>query len=614
LKLPERADVYIVGTSGHIDHGKTSLIRALTGVDCDRLPEEKEREMTIDIGFASIEYPRFGTVSIIDVPGHERFIRNMIAGAWGIDLALLVVAADDGWMPQTEDHFRVLQFLGIERLIAVINKIDMVDEELTHYVEEEVREKLADTRFADAAILRVSSKTGDGIEQLREAIVVNLRRLSRAADAGKPYLFIDRVFASKGYGTVITGTLKNGMFHDDDEVRILPHNTAARIKRIESHHAALQEGSPSQRTALNLSGVSVDDLKRGYAVVRDNFFTSTSDVIAGIELLDTVQEIKNNMGVEVLIGTTAVKAKMILLEKVGARSFPARIKFEAPWFLYPGQPFVMTTPGGHRVIGGGMVLLPGFDARRQKKIVRSTVAGFETWNREKMIACILTVRMTMKRDDIYGMFPESRKALDKLLRNLSERGMIRILDEHLVTAEHHDASVDTIARAITAATGLNIKELADEASLQPDFVRLLMPDVIRAHTVIEKDGRYFSRDAVTEDALSERKKTILKRCLDAGSSGMELDKLDDGADKKELRELVKLGFLISLDGSIVYHRDIYEDLKQKIMSLFDTHEKIMVKDARDAADGLSRKYLIPLMNRIETDGLIRRLGDFRIKA
>jgi selenocysteine-specific elongation factor len=178
--------MYIVGTSGHIDHGKTSLIMALTGTDCDRLPEEKSREMTIDIGFASIEYPRFGTVSIIDVPGHERFIRNMVAGAWGIDCALLVVAVDDGWMPQTEDHFRVLQLVGVERIMVVLNKIDAADEDMISFVEEEVRDKLKDTEFEGADIVRVSAKTGTGIEELREKIVENLRKLPKVADAEKP--------------------------------------------------------------------------------------------------------------------------------------------------------------------------------------------------------------------------------------------------------------------------------------------------------------------------------------------------------------------------------------------------------------------------------------------
>ncbi|MBP9043948.1 MAG: GTP-binding protein, partial [Spirochaetes bacterium] len=162
--------MYIVGTSGHIDHGKTSLIRALTGIDCDRLPEEKEREMTIDIGFASLEYPKFGTVSIIDVPGHERFIRNMVAGAWGIDIALLVIALDDGWMLQTEDHFRVLQLLGVERIIVVINKCDLGDDEMIEIIKEEVKERLSNTNYSDSDIIAVSAKTGLGIKELKELI------------------------------------------------------------------------------------------------------------------------------------------------------------------------------------------------------------------------------------------------------------------------------------------------------------------------------------------------------------------------------------------------------------------------------------------------------------
>ncbi|PKL41273.1 MAG: selenocysteine-specific translation elongation factor [Spirochaetae bacterium HGW-Spirochaetae-1] len=606
--------MYIVGTSGHIDHGKTSLIRALTGTDCDRLPEEKEREMTIDIGFASIDYPRFGTVSIIDVPGHERFIRNMVVGAWGIDLALLVVAVDDGWMPQTEDHFRVLQLLGVERLIAVLNKTDIADEEMISFVEEEVREKLEATRFAGSDVMKVSSKTGTGIEELREAIVVNLRKLTKASNASKPYLFIDRVFASKGYGTVITGTLKNGIFQEDETVQILPVKKEARIKRIESHYTALQEGNPSQRTALNLSGISVDEVKRGYVVVRDNFFTGSNDIIAGIQLLDTKKEIKNNLGIEVLIGTTAVKGKMILLDEVDSMEFPARIKLEEPWFTYPGQPFVMTSPGGHRIIGGGRVLLPEFHSRNQKKLVKGAVADFANWNRDRIVEFIFSVYQWMKRETAYALFPESRKSLDKVIQSLAEKGTIQVLNDYIVLTDYCNSSISLAVDVINKGVGLNLAEISHGASLNPEFARLIMPIILMNHTVIEKDGRYFAGDAITEDALSVGKKKILQQLLQEGAGGMELDKLKDDVVKKDVRDLVKLGFIVSLDGNILYHHQVYEDLKGKIMSLFDDREKIMVTDAKDATGGLSRKYIIPLLNRVENDGLIKRLGDFRIKV
>ncbi|MDY6970491.1 MAG: selenocysteine-specific translation elongation factor, partial [Spirochaetota bacterium] len=278
--------MYIVGTSGHIDHGKTSLIKAMTGVDCDRLPEEKAREMTIDIGFSQIEYPKLGTVSIIDVPGHERFIRNMVVGASGIDLAILVIAVDDGWMPQTEDHYRVIELLGVERIIVALNKIDLVDQEMIEYVIEEVKERLEDTRFHDVDIVQVSSKTGKGIEELKEILKKNLLQLAKVFDADKPFLFIDRVFASKGYGSILTGTLKNGRFQQDDLVTLLPSKKEARIKRIESHNQELTQGNPAQRIALNLSGVSTDNLERGYIIIKNNFFVESNDFIAGIRLLD----------------------------------------------------------------------------------------------------------------------------------------------------------------------------------------------------------------------------------------------------------------------------------------------------------------------------------------
>ena len=264
--------MYIVGTSGHIDHGKTSLIRALSGTDCDRLPEEKEREMTIDIGFASIDYPRFGTVSIVDVPGHERFIRNMVAGAWGIDIALLVVAVDDGWMPQTEDHFRVLELLGIERIIVVLNKVDLADEEMIEMVQEEIKERLELTPYSGSEMVQVSSKTGQGIEELKEVIVVNLRKLAKASDTDRPYLFIDRVFSPRGVGSVITGTLKNGTFVENETLKILPSRKDVKIKKIESHHREIHEGTPSQRTALNLSGINAEEVERGHILCRSVFF------------------------------------------------------------------------------------------------------------------------------------------------------------------------------------------------------------------------------------------------------------------------------------------------------------------------------------------------------
>ncbi len=607
--------MYIVGTSGHIDHGKTSLIKALTNIDCDRLPEEKSREMTIDIGFASIEYPKFGSVSIIDVPGHERFIRNMVVGAWGIDLALLVVAVDDGWMPQTEDHFRVLSLLGIERIIVVLNKIDAADEEMIAFVAEEVRGELESSPYAGSDIVRVSAKSCQGIEELKEVILKNLKLLSRASDARKPYLFIDRVFGSKGYGTVVTGTLKNGTFKEDDSVLLLPHNRESRIKKIESHHEALPQGVPSQRTALNIAGVSIEELHRGHIVVKRNFFTRSGEIIAKIELLENKKEIRNNTGIELLIGATSLKGKLILIRETpgGELSFCARVKFAEPWYFYPGEPFILTNPGGFRIIGGGRVVLPDYDSIPKKRLVKSSIGLLEKYTREEIINFIITVNQYIPESMLFSMFPESEKTIEAAVSALVETKKSVRLGGFIVERAFYDEALASVAAVIAANIGLNIREISDYSGIKPEFCQALIPLIMQEHRVIEKEGRYFSGDSITPENLPEDRKEILGRIRDRGIEGAELDKMDDDASRKGARDLLRLGFLVSLDGNIILEKTVYEDLKSKVMALFSGRDKITIPEAKDAT-GLSRKFIIPLLNRIESDGLIKRIGDFRIKA
>ncbi len=606
--------MYIVGSSGHIDHGKTSLIKALTDIDCDRLPEEKKREMTIDIGFASINYPKFGNVSIIDVPGHERFIRNMVVGAWGIDLALLVIAVDDGWMPQTEDHYRVLQLLNVERIIVLLNKIDLADDEMIEFVKEEVKEKIENTRYHDSDIIHTSAKTGQGIEQLKDAILANLRKLSKALNSNKPYLFVDRVFASKGYGTVITGTLKNGIFNEDDTVLILPEKKDARIKRIESHYNVLGEGSPSQRTALNLSGVNVDDLKRGCIVIKDNFFTESNDILVKLEMINYEKELKNNLGIEILIGTSSLKGKIILIhENIKGTTLIVRIKFENNWFFYPGQPFVITNPGGYRVIGGGLVIFPAYKNKLHRYTIKSSLGKLEKFDTAEIAEFVINVNRWIKRETLVSMFPHSNKILNKTFSLLIERGSVLGTGNYLITDASYAKAAASIVDIIRNNIGLNLKEISDMSKIDLDLCKVIIPDILKKYTLAEKDGRYFSGDAITEDTLSETYRSLLKELLSNGSSGVELDRIDNDRRKKNIKELIKLDFLVSLDGNIVYHKKIYESHKEKIMKLFDKLDKISLAEAREVV-GLSRKYLIPLLNRIEGDGLIKRIGDFRIKV
>ncbi|HSV97372.1 MAG TPA: selenocysteine-specific translation elongation factor [Spirochaetota bacterium] len=607
--------MYIVGTSGHIDHGKTSLIRALTGIDCDRLPEEKAREMTIDIGFASISYPKFGTVGIIDVPGHERFIRNMVVGAWGVDLAILVIAVDDGWMPQTEDHFRVLMLLGVERIIVALNKIDSADEEMIAFVAAEVEERMVGTRYAGCDIVRVSAKTGDGVEELRDVLLANLRKLARAPDAHKPYLFVDRVFASKGYGTIVTGTLKNGRFKEDDPILLLPLMREARVKKIESHHSAREEGVPSQRTALNISGVAVEEIGRGDIVTGKNFFTQSADVVVRVRLLDKKGGLKNNTGIEMLVGTTALKGKFILLddEDRGEEDRVLRVKFDAPWFFYPGQRFIVTHPGGFRIIGGGEVLLPDYRSAGGRRIVRLHLPIFSKYTRDEFVLFIVAVRRAVPWSWIVSIFPENERAMERVIESLIERGAVLRAGDFLLEASFHAEALAMVAETIAGSIGPNLREIADKTGLDLDLCKVLLPAIVRQQCIIEKDGRFFGGDSVTVDALPDEKKTVLDTLRGRGLEGVELGKSADEAGKRHLGDLIRLGFAVSLDGNIILHREVYDELRIKVMALFEGNEKISIAEAKDATS-FSRKYIIPLLNRMEGDGLIKRIGDFRMKA
>ena len=601
--------MYIVGTSGHIDHGKTLLIRSLTGIDCDRLPEEKEREMTIDLGFAHIDYKEFGTVGVIDVPGHERFIRNMVAGAWGIDLGLLVVAVDDGWMPQTEDHFRVLHLLGVERIIAVLNKIDLVDADMIAMTRDEVMEKLRHTRYHDADIALVSAKKGEGIDGLKDLILKNLKELSASRDEGKPYLFVDRAFAAKGHGTVVTGTLKNGSLRDDDAVFIYPLKREARIKRIESHHKAVEEGSVSLRTALNISGVSAHEIGRGDIIYRRSFFTESDDMIARMEILGS-EMIKNNQGIEVLVGTADIPGRVLIIDtemKGGAVIF-ARIRLERPWLFYPGQPFIVTRTGGFRIAAGGTVILPRYE-RGLRSAVRENIGGLRDFSREEILAFLVAVHGRLNRDSLADILPYGTNEINAMLLSLEKKKRIEIIESFIICFGRKDGYLDAIRKAVEGSRGINLKEIADATFLEPEFCRMLIKSLIESRILIEKDGKYFRPESSSIDLLPDDMKKIVAEVKGKETQGIEMK----GASNKKLGDLVSLGFLVSLDGNILWHREVYEDMKKKVTDLLDGKDRISIGDARDAT-GLSRKYLIPLLNRIERDGLIRRLGDFRVKA
>ncbi|MDQ3929380.1 MAG: selenocysteine-specific translation elongation factor, partial [Chloroflexota bacterium] len=307
--------MYVIGTAGHVDHGKSTLVKALTGIDPDRLQEEKAREMTIDLGFAWLALPSGREVSVVDVPGHERFIKNMLAGVGGLDAALLVIAADEGPMPQTEEHLAILHLLGVSRGIVVLTKRDTVDDEWLALVEEEVRERLRGTTLEGAPIMAVSARTGQGLEELKLAMDRLLEQTEPRADKGRPRLPIDRAFTIAGFGTVVTGTLTDGRLKVGQEVEIVPAGLRSRIRGLQSHKHKVESIGPGNRVAVNLVGVEVDDLARGMVVTLPGTLEPSTRVDVHLELLaDSPVTLEQNSSLDFFTGASETPAQATLLD------------------------------------------------------------------------------------------------------------------------------------------------------------------------------------------------------------------------------------------------------------------------------------------------------------
>ena len=376
----------ILGTAGHIDHGKTSLVRRLTGIDTDRLPEEKRRGISIDLGFAHWSRDGF-EFGIVDVPGHERFVRNMTAGATGIDLALLVVAADDGVMPQTREHLEILQALGIRSGVIAITKIDLAEPDLVEYVCDELRELAAGTFLADAQIVPVSSTTGAGFDTLGEALCAAAREASAEAVPGPFRMPIDRAFSIAGHGTIVSGTVLGGTVSVGDTVELLPAGIRARVRSIHHHGTEATSSTARRRTALNLVGVKADEIHRGDEVVAPDCFCPTTRLLVRMEPVRSAPfSLRDRMGLQLHLGTAEAPARLVLKAgelEPGSSGF-GELRLKAPVVAQYGQRFILRRSSPALTLAGGVVLDPNFELRRVRDHAALGVAAESGSERERL--------------------------------------------------------------------------------------------------------------------------------------------------------------------------------------------------------------------------------------
>jgi len=636
------ADTLVLGTAGHIDHGKTALVRALTGVDTDRLPEEKARGITIELGFAPLVLPSGRRLGVVDVPGHEALVRTMVAGASGIDLVLLVVAADEGVMPQTREHLAIVSLLGIRHGVVALTKMDVAEPDVAELAEAEVRALLDAGSLAGTPILRVSSLTGAGIDALRHALDdVASNAAARTARSGPPRLWVDRVFEMRGFGTVVTGTLSGAALHVGDTAELLPGGRRARIRGLQSFGEAAEVVQPGARCAVNLQGVATEEVERGALLTVPDALAPTEMVDAEITWLPDAPPLgPKPVAIELLVGTTARRAHAapIGAEALapGARGF-ARIHVEdgaAP--LLPGDAFVLRgfarTLGGGSTLGGGRVL----DAHPPKRR-RSDPALAAELARLARGDALEAVRVRIARAGFAGIEHAALRretgfapaALDAALETLAQaRAVARSSDGLLLDAA---ACAELERRLLAALADFHAREPmrpgiprgALRAAL-PENVptaafELALARLVASGAIVAGEG--LVRGAGHAPRLSERQRSLAERLrAEARAAGLEPPTPRDwaaqlGAEPDELREVLahleREGALVHAPGELWFDRASVDALRAKVIAQLEARGALDTPAYKDLI-GTTRKYAVPLMELFDAEHLTVRRGETRV--
>ncbi len=594
----------VVGTAGHVDHGKSSLIEALTGTHPDRLPEERERGMTIDLGFAHFPGREGEPIGVIDVPGHERFLRNMVAGAWGLDAALLVVAADDGWMRQSEDHTRVLAALGVGRLALAVTKCDLTSPERAEEVRRQALAECARLGFTEVPSLRVSARTGQNIAELRELLVNLMEGAASGLDWGPEgcLLYVDRAFHVIGAGVVVTGTLKGGAVERGQELRLLPAGRAARVRGLQSYFRERDRALPGARVALNLRGVELDQVRRGDCLVEPSSAAWVERELVVRLTGDT--ELPARTELEVALGTGHLPAAFLRQEE-GL----ARLRFPEPLPAFWNQPCVCLRYGGSEVLAAARLAWPGGTDRRLRQRLAAALRDLPPAVRPSDYHRLrLAVAGRIRRRDLASDAAASRAGKPPLSApGLPEGTAAR--GEWLFRAEELRELEAQILRLASPAGGAPLGELSSKLKLEPEVLAAVAAELERSGRLALRGGLAFL-PANPEASLSPFARGLLGNLRRAGKAGLEPERLAIAGARKELASLSRAGLAVSLDGAIFYAAETYRDLSRAVLAGRQAGDLVQIGEAR-AASGLSRKFLIPLLNRMEADGFVKREGDAR---
>jgi selenocysteine-specific elongation factor len=632
----------IVGTAGHIDHGKTALVRALTGVDADRLPEEKRRGITIDLGFAELD---LGDVraSFVDVPGHERFVKNMLAGAHGIDLLALVIAADEGVMPQTREHFDICRLLGVKSGLVVITKADTVDEELLQLVEIEATELVKDSFLEAAPVITVSSRTGAGLEELKRELRAAALRAPSRSDESSARLPVDRAFAMRGFGAVVTGTLVAGKIGEGDELELLPAGKHVRVRGLQVHGHGVTRAEAGQRTAINLGGIETGEIERGMVLAPVGRLRPTQIIDARLSVLEGApRALRTRARVRVHLGAAEVLARLRVLNETGAiepgaEGF-AQLRLESPVAAVAGEHFIIRSYSPSRTVAGGRVLDP-LAAKHRGRLTEEAGARLDVLasgdGTARLLAFIeASKEQGLRRADILARTGWRDEIFEEALREAQRRGaVVEAEGVYLARASFEQLAAGALeeVRAFherePLARGLPRETLRERrfAHLAPEIFRAVISHLEGAGALrSEKEFVFESSHSLT---LSDEDAALQQRLEDIyRAAGLEVPVLEDALARasgqkisreharKILQLLLDARVLVRVQPELLFHQEALESLLEKLRRYGDEHmpERLIDVAAFKELAGVSRKYAIPLLEYFDRERVTRRAGDRRL--
>ncbi len=633
----------ILGTAGHVDHGKTSLIRALTGIETDRLKEEKKRGITIELGFAFLDLPCGHRLGIVDVPGHEKFIRNMVAGAAGMDMVAFIIAADEGIMPQTREHFDICRLLGVRDGLIVLTKKDMVEEEWLEMVEEEVREFFRGSFLEDAPLVAVSSVSGEGIDRIREILDEKVRVMDFHEEFGPFRLAVDRVFSMKGFGTVITGTSLSGRIAIGDELMFYPGGLQARIRGIQVHGREVEVVEAGHRTAINLQGIEKDEINRGDLAATPGSMTPSTLLDARLHYLATnAKELKNRAQVRVHVGTREIVGRVVLMEEdlvEPGSDTDVQLILQEPVAVWPGDRYVIRSYSPITTIGGGTILNNAprkrkrtreRDRRRNREIFAIYTDGTDE---ERMLLFLeesglagITADQLATRLGVFG------KKLKKLLQQPISRGQVLVVEsetQRLITASTlervNTAILDFLAgyhEENPLKTGLAKEEL--RSRLRPGIDQKLfqyaLSGLTRKKKIVQEGAevRLAGHEVTLQVDEQEMREKIERLYLDAGLTPPNFKdvlatftEFPEDQIRQVINLLVQEERLVKINEALYFHADTLSELKTRLRAFIEREGEIDAPRFKELT-GLTRKFSIPLLEYFDKIKLTIRIGDKRV--